>query len=150
MSGLDDFLKQRKEMADQARGRAQEVSTTDSAASQYLQNHAQGEWAHGRSLQKSGNGLILGYVAATFDDGMLVNNVPRGTRILFGRMPYGQYVDDSRIESEVWELEATVRDGEIAWQMDGSLIAAGVLAVEVIKRLVIYWEEYEAAYGRSV
>jgi hypothetical protein len=81
---------------------------------------------------------------------MLLNDVPSGTRIHFGRMPYGHYSDDSPIDSEVWELEATVRDSEIAWLADGHLVATAVLAVEVIKRLVIYLEEYEAAFGRSV
>jgi hypothetical protein len=113
----------------------------------------EGKEIDGSAITEQGNSFRLKNVAAKLYDGMIVDGVPKNLKIVFGRNPAGHYIDDSRLESQVWGVEAFVSNEEILWLISperGQLNEnTEALASRVVKALVRYHDAYETAYGRA-
>jgi hypothetical protein len=162
---LDDFLRSREDDRAAAQNSAQEAQTNRLQNQRFLAEHAKAEWARlknlvreksaGKSVDGSpfrgtGGSLVLNNVAASFDDGMVVNQIPRHTSIVFSRNPYGGFAEESIVDPETWQVEPNVENESITWRVAGSRfsLSSDDLASEVVKKLVTYSDEYESAYGR--
>jgi hypothetical protein len=96
--------------------------------------------------------LVLGDVAAVFEDDGDAFRAPGKTRVRFTRKPVGSgqaRVDDSPLDEETWDLEPLIRRGEFVWQEMEAVYSAAQLADEIAKKLAQYHIDYKKAYDRE-
>jgi hypothetical protein len=99
--------------------------------------------------------LVLGNVAAIFEDNGETIRMPQDLCIRFTRRPPGSLqvvIGDSRLDDITWSLEPEIRNAEFVWcVVEGSKrYKAGELAEAVAAQLGQYLIEYERAFGREV
>jgi hypothetical protein len=166
MSDFDDFLKRRNVQRSDEQEKAQKQQQREAHIEALLKGKALTEWQNltvkirgliegkdidGTAITEQGNSFCLKHVAATLNEGMIVDGVPRNLRIVFGRKS-GHYMDDSRMETQVWAVEPFVLNEEISWQVIPGKGRVDVntegLASKVLQNLVSYCDAFEASYGR--
>jgi len=163
MNTLDDFLSKR------AIDQAQQSAAAESAARirRLIQERGAATWSQllasveelsvrvgqidGHKLEWNRFPFLkLEYVAATLYAGILIDANLKGCRIVFGRIPIATYIDDNPISNEVWDLTFGVDGENIVWNVNDTEIigiSSIQLAEQLIKRLVIYRDEYKRAFS---
>lgn len=164
MSDLDDFLNSQSAALDAERKRLGEEKQEQARVEAILRAKAIREWENlkhvtadlvrGKKYDNKEFAIQNGYISiknvgTSFSIGMTVNDVPQGLTIVFGRRP-GSYFDDPLINIEQWRVQPVVIGDSIVWNTGLTLTnySTEEFAPEIIKHLIEYCNQYEAAYGR--
>ena len=94
--------------------------------------------------------LKLKHVAASFTP-LTLGPSPE-CRVIFGRIPTAMYIDDNPLSTDVWELKLSFHGARLLWNVNAQEMV-GVpspdLAEQVVKRLIEYSDDYQAACARA-
>jgi hypothetical protein len=156
---LEKFLAEREALSANAR-KQKEKETADV---QFLRQNVRAEWdrlktlvkgatgkkIYGQEFKWTGDALILGPVAATISVRTSSDGTPSLAHVTFGRNPYGHFFDEQIIDRETWTVQAIADDQQIRFIKEGVPLSVEAVADAVPKALVIYYEQYEASYGRN-
>jgi hypothetical protein len=165
MSSLDDFLSQRENE------RRQKSLGAEAAAVKVLMltERGAGMWEQLKEATHTTATRVVGidgkpfewnpfpflkleYVAATLTPGMLAGGALQGCRVVFGRIPFGMYADDSPLAPLVWDLALSVRGNELVWDVNGDEIigvSSAELAEQIVRQLIEYRDEYQTACSKG-